>query len=94
MLEGEIDRLRRIIEAKQKEIEAILSQSKGLKENDDIRILNIKKLNAELKEKLSEVIMHYEREIELLKIKVGRLYEADIEALKNIFTHQLEQLNN
>jgi DNA repair exonuclease SbcCD ATPase subunit len=40
------------------------------------------------------VILHYEREIELLKIKVSRLYEADIEALRNLFTHQLEQLSN
>lgn len=40
------------------------------------------------------MILHYEREIELLKIKVSRLYEADIEALRNLFTHQLEQLSN
>jgi hypothetical protein len=25
---------------------------------------------------------------------VGRLYEADIDTLRNLFIHQLEQLNN
>lgn len=40
------------------------------------------------------MVLHYEREIELLKIKVSKLYEADIETLRNLFIHQLEQLNN
>jgi hypothetical protein len=94
LLEGELDRLRRIIEAKQKEIEAILLHSKGLKDNDNVRINSLIDLNRELKEKLAEIVLHYEREIELLKIKVGRLYEADIETLRNLYIHQLEQLNN
>lgn len=59
-----------------------------------MRINSLISLNQELKEKLGEIILHYEREIELLKIKVSRLYEADIETLRNLYIHQLEQLNN
>jgi hypothetical protein len=58
-LEGELDRLRRIIEGKQREIESILLHSKVLKDNDDIRINSIKDLNSELKEKLGEIVQHY-----------------------------------
>jgi hypothetical protein len=59
LLEGELDRLRRIIEGKQKYIESILLHSKVLKDNDDIRINSIKNLNSELKEKLGEIVLHY-----------------------------------
>jgi hypothetical protein len=59
LLEGELDRMRRIIEGKQKEIESILLHSKALKDNDDIRINSIKDLNSELKDKLGEIILHY-----------------------------------
>lgn len=89
-----MDRLRKIIEAKQKEIESVMTQSKLLKQADDNRVDSVKQLNSEIRDKFSEMVLHYEREIELLKIKVSKLYEADIEALRNIFTHQLEQLSN
>ena len=39
--------------------------------------------NQDLKDKLDEVIKHYEREVELMKIKVANLYEADLESLKS-----------
>lgn len=45
LLEGELDRLRRIIEAKQREIEAILAHRKGLKANDDTRMSSLTDLN-------------------------------------------------
>jgi hypothetical protein len=71
-----------------------MTQSKLLKQADDNRVDSVKQLNSEIRDKFSEMVLHYEREIELLKIKVSKLYEADIEALRNIFTHQLEQLSN
>ena len=43
----------------------------------------IKSNNYELKGKIDEIINHYEREIELNKIKIGRLYEADLESLRS-----------
>jgi len=39
--------------------------------------------NNELKRKIEDLVLHYEREIELMKIKISQLYEADIEALRS-----------
>ena len=39
--------------------------------------------NQDLKDKLDEVIKHYEREVELMKIKVANLYEADLDSLRS-----------
>lgn len=38
------------------------------------------------------MILHYEREIELLKIKTAKLYESDLEALKRQLENQLSLL--
>lgn len=35
---------------------------------------DIRSNNAELKKKIEELIKHYEREVELMKIKVSELY--------------------
>jgi hypothetical protein len=37
--------------------------------------------------------MHYEREIELMKIKISQLYEADIEALRNKYQNSMACYN-
>lgn len=39
---------------------------------------DIKNNNNELKQKIEDLILHYEREIELMKIKISQLYEADL----------------
>lgn len=52
--------------------------NKELKLNEENRLELIKSNNYELKDKINEVIKHYEREIELNKIKIGQLYEADL----------------
>lgn len=43
----------------------------------------IKENNYELKHKIEDIIKHYEREIELSKIKISQLYEADLESLRS-----------
>ena len=35
------------------------------------------------------MIKHYEREVELMKIKVAELYEADLDALRNNMQNRL-----
>ena len=40
------------------------------------------------------MVLHYEREIELLKIKTSKLYEADLEALKSQLDAQLSLLGS
>jgi hypothetical protein len=54
--------------------------------------------NNELKRKIEELVLHYERELELMKIKISQLYEADIEALRSklrevMATHNREAEN-
>lgn len=56
---------------------------KEYKENEESRLADIKANNAELKLKIEEIVKHYEREVELMKIKVSQLYEADLEALRS-----------
>ena len=38
-------------------------------------------------------MLHYEREIELLKIKVSQLYEADIQALRSKLENTMATYN-
>ena len=45
-----------------------------------------------MEKKLREMILHYEREIELLKIKTSKLYESDLEALRKQLEIQLSLL--
>ena len=54
-----------------------------LKENEEKRLADITANNNELKRKIEELVLHYERELELMKIKISQLYEADIEALRS-----------
>lgn len=54
-----------------------------LKRNEEHRLQLIKENNYELKHKIEDIVKHYEREIELTKIKISQLYEADLESLKN-----------
>jgi len=54
-----------------------------LKHSEEQRLQLIKENNYELKHKIEDIVKHYEREIELNKIKIAQLYEADIESLRN-----------
>lgn len=61
----------------------------------------IKENNYELKHKIEDIVKHYEREIELNKIKVGELYEADINSLRSQLetsyanhSNEIDQLRN
>ena len=54
-----------------------------MKENEEKRLADITANNNELKRKIEELVLHYERELELMKIKISQLYEADIEALRS-----------
>ena len=47
------------------------------KANEETRLQQIKEDNYELKHKIEDIVKHYEREVELTKIKVSQLYEAD-----------------
>jgi hypothetical protein len=64
-----------------------------IKENEEKRLKDIQSNNAELKKKIEDLIMHYEREIELMKIKISQLYEADIEALRNKYQNSMACYN-
>ncbi len=46
----------------------------SIKQNEEQRLDDVKRNNSELKRKIEDLIMHYEREIELMKIKVSQLY--------------------
>lgn len=72
-----------MIKVKQEEIDRLLQLNKDIKVNEEIRLADIKANNLELKQKIEEIVKHYEREIELMKIKVSQLYEADLEALRS-----------
>jgi hypothetical protein len=83
LYDGEINSLKEIIAAKEEEIQRLLNLNADIKKNEEQRLDDIKNNNAELKKKIEDLIMHYEREVELMKIKVSQLYEADIDALRN-----------
>lgn len=72
--DADIDSLKEIIKAKQAEIERLLNLNKDLKVNEEIRLADIRANNAELKQKIEEIVNHYEREVELMKIKISQLY--------------------
>lgn len=61
----------------------MLEINRSLKENEEKRLSDITSNNNQLKRKIEELVLHYEREIELMKIKISQLYEADIEALRS-----------
>ncbi len=67
-----------MIKAKQAEIERLVSLNKELKVNEETRLADIRANNTELKQKIEEIVKHYEREVELMKIKISQLYEADL----------------
>jgi len=67
-----------VIKAKQAEIERLVSLNKELKVNEETRLADIRANNTELKQKIEEIVKHYEREVELMKIKISQLYEADL----------------
>lgn len=81
--DADIDSLKEVIKAKQAEIERLVALNRDIKVNEDKRLTDIKNNNAELKQKIEDVIKHYEREVELMKIKISQLYEADLEALRS-----------
>lgn len=60
-----------------------MTLNKELKSNEETRLADIRANNEELKQKIEEIVKHYEREVELMKIKVSQLYEADLEALRS-----------
>ena len=60
----------------------MLEINRLLKENEEKRLADITSNNNELKKKIEELVLHYERELELMKIKISQLYEADIESLR------------
>ena len=72
-----------VIKAKEEEIQRLLEINKELKRNEENRLELIKENNYQLKEKIDDMVRHYEREIELNKIKISKLYEADLDSLKN-----------
>lgn len=76
--EIDIDSLKEVIKAKQAEIDRLVTLNKELKTNEEIRLADIRSNNAELKQKIEEIVKHYEREVELMKIKISQLYEADL----------------
>ena len=90
--------MKAIIAAKEDEINRILDINKDLKRNEEHRLELIKENNYELKNKVEDVIKHYEREIELNKIKISRLYEADLESLrsqlKNSYANHALEIEN
>ena len=45
-----------------------------------------------MEKKFKEMVLHYEREIELLKIKTSKLYESDLDALRKLLENQLSLL--
>ena len=82
-----------VIEAKQEEIGRLLKLNKEIKNNEENRLTDIKANNEELKNKIKEIIMHYEREVELMKIKISQLYEADLESLRSKLRNSLAARN-
>lgn len=72
-----------MIAAKEEEIQRILEINKDLKRNEETRLQQIKENNYELKNKIEDIIKHYEREIELSKVKISQLYEADLLSLRS-----------
>ena len=72
--ENEIELLNNIIAAKEEEIRRLLQINKELKRNEEERLQQVRDNNQDLKDKLDDVVKHYEREVELMKIKVANLY--------------------
>ena len=89
----EVGTLKEAIAAKQEEIERLLNLNKELKENEEKRLADIRSNNDELKKKIEEVIAHYEREVELMKIKISQLYEADLESLRSLLRNEMANHN-
>lgn len=82
-----------MIEAKEQEIRRLLEINRLLKENEEKRLADIAANNNELKRKIEELVLHYERELELMKIKISQLYEADIEALRSMLQNNMSAHN-
>jgi hypothetical protein len=91
--EGDIRSLKEVIKVKQSEIERLIELNKNFKANEEHRLADIKSNNEELKHKIEEVIKHYEREVELMKIKITQLYEADLAALRSFLENSLSTHN-
>jgi hypothetical protein len=81
--ENDIAILQAVIAAKEEETQRLLQIIKELKRSEEIRLQQIKENNYELKHKIEDIVKHYEREIELSKIKISQLYEADLDSLRN-----------
>jgi len=90
---NEINSLKEVIEAKEQEIRRLLEINRLLKENEEKRLADIAANNNELKRKIEELVLHYERELELMKIKISQLYEADIEALRSMLQNNMSAHN-
>ena len=71
----------------------MLDLNKNLKINEEARLTDIKANNEELKKKIEEIIKHYEREVELMKIKITQLYEADLESLRSLLRNEMANHN-
>lgn len=69
-----------------------MNQIRVIKQNENIKITNLTNEKDELERKFKEMVLHYEREIELLKIKTAKLYEADLQALRKQLENQLSLL--
>lgn len=85
--------LKTVITLKQAEIGRLLELNQRLRENEEARLQDIRANNGELKRKIEETVRHYEREVELMKIKVSQLYEADLEALRSLLRGTLAAHN-
>lgn len=72
--EADIAILQNVIAAKEEEIQRLLELNSQLKRNEETRLQQIKENNYELKHKIEDIVKHYEREIELTKIKISQLY--------------------
>lgn len=85
--EADLAILQAVIAAKEEEIQRLLQINADLKRNEEARLQQIKENNYELKHKIEDIVKHYEREIELTKIKISQLYEADLDSLRDKMKH-------
>ena len=93
-MNGEIHKLRNLLDVKTKEIEALIDQNKGLKRNYDEETHNLRVEVASLKDRIADNNEFANTEISALQDQLNNQHSTDIQGLKFHHDNQFEALNN
>jgi len=85
ILEGEISKLTELLESKNERLEEQKNASERAREHSTEQLAYMERQNRALREKLFEVNQNSLKDIELAKVKMAQLHEADIKAIVGVY---------